>query len=160
MDCTGSGDGAATLFQKKFTVDMVINYTNGTGENLDTNYPYGATECWKVGKPILINLAQDLLDGGLVKTFKYGCKVFLDEIEGIMEKKSRGGVMGFEAVGLDDATNSFMIGIYYIIQKDLINRKPIGLAGSVFHPLLGETSIATIQKWQGSKQKERSRHDW
>lgn len=72
---------------------MAIHYTNGTGENLDTDYPYGATECWKVGKPRLINLAQDYLDLGIVKTFRYGCKPFLDEIEGIMEKRSKGGVI-------------------------------------------------------------------
>lgn len=126
MDSTGMGDGPVSIFQNAdINVYMAVTYTSGNTETEDETYPYGRAKAMRVGKSRLINNTQNYLDEGTAKFYKYTNELLFFEMDGITEKRTSMGHVGFTTKWFDDITNTAMLGLYLIETEWLLYKKRI-----------------------------------
>jgi len=123
MDATGIGNGAVAIFQQKRKIEMVVIYTSGNQAYEDNEWSFGNAEVYHVGKSLLINNTQNYLDERTASFFKYTNEDLFFEMDAIIERRTSMGMAGFYTKWFDDITNSCMIGLFFIEQKNLLTKK-------------------------------------
>ena len=124
MDCTWVGDGVVAIMQETFKIHTVLNYTSGASQNQDMSYPYAPAASFNVWKSRLINTTQDFMDQKLVDFYEPTNKDLFLEYDAIYETRNNLNQIGMNTKWFDDITNASMMGLWFIRENNLLDKKP------------------------------------